>query len=172
MIHQDCPFDPIDNCRKTEWIRLSLTGQRAHDEQTTGAVVALIGQYQCRTAMGLLTPHLWIEIQPDDVARVRDIAGYHSTISFPTSGPQSISSSRFSGVICATNSSKVGIRSAARNSTRPSNASIRIGSPSCRRARSATAFGIRTARLLPHFITRVLGISNLGRYKVYLSRYI
>ena len=42
VIDQHCPFHLIHNNWESERIRFSLAGERANDNQTTGAIVGLI----------------------------------------------------------------------------------------------------------------------------------
>jgi hypothetical protein len=39
----------------------------------------------------LLATGLRIKVQPDNIPSLRNIPGYHSTISFPRSGPHAVS---------------------------------------------------------------------------------
>jgi len=92
MIYQHSPLHPFYYSWKSEWVGLSLTGERTDDNQTTGAIVAPVRQHQGRSASGLFTARLRIKIQPHDIPGFWNVGSYHSMDSLPLSGPVAISS--------------------------------------------------------------------------------
>src|SRR5262249_7775204 len=103
---------------------------------------------------GLLSSRVRSEVQPDDVAGVRNILTRHYQTSLPTAEPKSTASCRFSRVIplistlmsyalCRTGSMMI----------RPDSSRMSTGSSSSSGIASITAAGMRTAALFPHFFT-------------------
>jgi hypothetical protein len=141
--------------RYFKWVTLGMAGYRTKDGQTSLFIIGPRGKHNCRPPSCLFTASLRREVQPDNVAGIRHIlGGYHS--SFPTGSPQSVSKCRFSGVIPDTNSSRVGVRFGFRILTFPGpSTSTSRSSPILSFAAKATGFGIRTAKLFPHFASCV-----------------
>src|SRR5437588_4853316 len=170
MVHQHRAFNRVHGNRQSKGIRLPPAGKRTYNHQATGAIITLIGDDQGRAAFGLFASGLGIEIEPDDVAGTRHVTAYHSTSSRSRVRPVGSSPYRFSSVICATSSFRVGTRCLLCKRMCPSADSITMGSPSRTPASSATGLGMRTARLLPHFTIcpcAMIQSIHAGSYIVY-----
>jgi hypothetical protein len=140
-------------CGETYFKRvpLRLAGHRTDQRKSGFLAVKLRTQHQCRTAAGLLASGLRVEREPDQIPGVGDVPGRHHD-SLPAGGPQFVSWWRFRFVIPETSWRKPYRRRADRMTMLPSLArSSDKRSPSASFASWAIAFGILTARLLPHF---------------------
>src|SRR2546428_11819080 len=107
LINQDRGVNFVERNRESERVRLSPAGEWTNNREATGAVIALVGDDQCWTSLGLLVSRFGVKVDPDEVSVARNVARHHSTLSFPRSAPAGISWSRFSGLICATSSFRV-----------------------------------------------------------------
>ncbi len=91
VIHQNRAFYLVDDDRKCEWIRSPLAGQGTNHNEAAGAIVGLIGQYQSWPTLTLFVADLRVKIEPGNIADIGNVSLYHSTLSRPESGPQSVS---------------------------------------------------------------------------------
>src|SRR6185437_17064771 len=108
VVHEHCTFGFTDGDGQLERIPLSSTRECADDNEPARPVISFFGNHERRAALGLLTPCLRVEVDPNDVPGTGHILGFHSMTSFPTSGEARVSPCRFSGVILETSSLRVG----------------------------------------------------------------
>jgi hypothetical protein len=135
--------------RDFEWIPLHLTRDGAGNCQPCLRVVNARREDKRRTASALPVAGLRIERQPHQIAGVWNVRpSYHA--SWPTGVPQSLSSWRFRGVILATSCSREYVGRLGRITIAPFLTDTSTLSPSSTCASSATDFGRRRPKLLPH----------------------
>ena len=113
-----------------------------------------VAEHNGGPAARLFATCLWIEYHAADGAEFRDrwsFLFHGGKTSRPKSAPQSVAGCKFSGVTCASRSSRFG-RLGEGFTVRPAGLTLSVpGSPSLTRICFATARGMRRARLLPHF---------------------
>ncbi len=138
-----------------ERIALVLAGDWTQDRQSRLGVVCGWRKHQRWPATSLFPPGLRIKGEPYEIAPVGSPGETYHT-SFPTGWPQSVAGWQFSGVIPSSSSWRVGLDAAGWIMMVRSCSSIANSSPAFSCAASRIAFGMRTAKLLPHFAKRVL----------------
>src|SRR5262245_5065656 len=145
--------------RHLERIAFCLIRNRAEQRQTHTAIVRRRRQHQRRPATSLLMACLGIERDPDRIAPFRDIRSFaaHQT-SLPVAGPVSHSPGRLSSVTPRKSSSSVG-GAAGLTMSLPATSESSTAELAEIPASSAKDLGMRRARLLPHFCTRVFIVS-------------
>jgi len=136
-------------------ITLGMTGDWTQHRKASLFIVRPRRQHNSRPPSCLFPSGLGCEIYPDKVPGFGHIfPGYH--ISLPAGCPQSVSPCWFSAVMPDTNFSRVGFCFGFRILTLPGpSTSTSRSSPVLSFAAKATGFGIRTARLFPHFASCV-----------------
>src|SRR5205807_1910044 len=143
-----------------KWVAFHLTRDRAKKRQADSTVICRRRQNQCRSASCLLMSCLRIKRDPDGISSFRNVRAFPAHhISFPTAFPVCHSPGRLSSVMPRSNSARVSgcgktDRTTKVLSTRD-NSTAALGR---RPAWIAKDLGMRRARLLPHFCTRVFMI--------------
>src|SRR5438128_6447242 len=93
-------YDAGDGRRDTDFkgIAFDLGRHRAAEHQTCFTVISGRTQHESGPVSSLLSPSLRNEVQPDNIAGIRNILSGHYQASLPTASPKSTASCRFSRV--------------------------------------------------------------------------
>jgi hypothetical protein len=100
---------------------------------------------------------LWAEGKPDSIPAFWDVPLWRYHVSLPTGRPVVISPCKLSSVICVKSCLRVnlGLTATGASTSLPLAKNNSTEDSFCNPTSSAKDFGIRTAKLLPHFRTRV-----------------